>query len=265
MEWNWKSKTTTKKKTAKKNTRVKVRSSDGDTDYFDIAVGVRQGDTSALYLFIICQDYVLRTFIDKIKNNGFKMAKKRSRKYPAQTIMDADYADDRALLAETQLHSLERAAAGIALHINANKTKYVCFNQKGDISTLNGSSLNLLDKFTYIGSSVSSTETDINTRLAKVWTANDRLLVIWKSKRSFIQAVAVLILLYGCTTWILTKHIEKILTAITQECCEQYWTSSGGSTQQSSSRTETYHPSRKLSKLDEPDMRDTAGEVRTNS
>ena len=34
---------------------------------------------------------------------------------------------------------------------------------------------------------------------------------------------------------------------------------------QSSSCTATYHPSRKLSKLDEPDMRDTAGEVGTSS
>ena len=37
----------------------------------------------------------------------------------------------------------------------------------------------------------------------------------------------------------------------------------GGSTQQSSISTATYHLSRKLSKLDEPDMWDTAGEVRT--
>ena len=75
--------------------------------------------------------------------------------------MDADYADDKALLANTptqaksQLHSLERAAAGIGLHINAHKTEYMCFNQKGDISTPNGSSLRLVDKFTYQGSSVS--------------------------------------------------------------------------------------------------------------
>ena len=34
---------------------------------------------------------------------------------------------------------------------------------------------------------------------------------------------------------------------------------------QSSSCTATYHPSRKLSELEEPDMRDTAGEVGTNS
>ena len=47
----------------------------------------------------------------------------------------------------------------------------MCFNQTGDISTLNGSSLKQVDKFTYQGSSVSSTETDIDMRLAKARTA----------------------------------------------------------------------------------------------
>ena len=115
--------------------------------------------------------------------------------------------------AESLLHSLEWAAGGISLHVNADKTKYMCFNQRGDISTLKRGPLKLVDKFTYQGSSVSSTENDINTRLAKAWTANDRPSVIWKSdltdkiKRSFFQAVVVLILLYGCTTWVLTKRM----------------------------------------------------------
>ena len=104
-----------------------------------------------------------------MKENGFKLTKERSKKYPAQTITDADYADDIALLAnapaqaETLLHSLEQAAAGIGLHVNAHKTEYMCFNQTGNISTLNDSSLKLVDKFPNLGSSVSSTETDINT------------------------------------------------------------------------------------------------------
>ena len=90
--------------------------------------GVLQGETSALYLFIICLDYVLRMSVDIMKDNGFKLAKKRSRRYLAQTITDADYADDKALLAntlaeaETLLHNLEQATAGIWLHINAHKT-----------------------------------------------------------------------------------------------------------------------------------------------
>ena len=79
-------------------------------------------------------------------------SKERSRRYPAKKITGADYADDIALLAnapaqaKTLLHILERAAADIGLHVNAHKTEYMCFNQTGDISTLNGSSLNLVDK-----------------------------------------------------------------------------------------------------------------------
>ena len=89
----------------------------------------------------------------------------------ATTITDADYADDIAILAntpdqaETLLHSLERAAASIGLHVNAHKTEYMFYNQTGDISTLKGTPLKLVDKFTYLGSSVESTEKDIETRL----------------------------------------------------------------------------------------------------
>ena len=152
-----------------RNSKVKVCSPDGDTDYFDKIAGVLQGDTLAPYLFIICLDYVLRTSMDKIKKNSFELTKKRSRRYPAKTITDADYADDIVILAntptqaETLLHSLERAEAGIGLHVNAHKIEYICFNQTGDISTLGSSSLKLVDKFTYLGSSVSSTEKDIDT------------------------------------------------------------------------------------------------------
>ena len=192
-----------------RNTKVKVRSPDGDTKYFDIVAGVLQGDMLAPYLFIICLDYVLRTLIDKISENGFKLTKKRSRRYRAKTITDTDYI---AILAntpdqaETLLHSLEWAATGIGLYVNAHTTEYMCYNRTGDISTLDGTPLKLVDKFTYLESSVASTEKDIDTRLTKAWTAINRLLIIWKSdltdkmKRSFFQAAVVSILLYGCTS-----------------------------------------------------------------
>ena len=83
-----------------KNTKVNVRSSGGDSDDFDIVAGVLQGDTLAPYLFIICIDFVLRTSIDKMKDNGFKLTKERSRRYPEKTITDADYADDLSVLAK---------------------------------------------------------------------------------------------------------------------------------------------------------------------
>ena len=147
----------------------------------------------------------------------------KKQKVSRKTITDADYADDIAILAntpdqaETLLHSLERAAEGIDLYVNAHKTEYMCYNQMGDISILEGTPLKLVDKFTYLGSSVESTEKDIETRLTKAWTAINRLSIIWKSdltdkmKRSFFQAAVTSILLYGCTTWTFTKQLEKKL------------------------------------------------------
>ena len=158
------------------------------------------------------------------------------------TLNELKYADDIVILAntpdqaETLLHSLERAAAGIGLYVNAHKTEYMCYNQTGDISTLEGTPLKLVDKFTYLGSSVESTEKDIETRLTKAWTAINRLSIIWKSdltdkmKRSFFQAAVTSILLYGCTTWTLTKRLEKkldgnytrMLCAILNKSWQQY-------------------------------------------
>ena len=220
---------------------------------------------------------MLRTSIDKIRENGFELTKKKSRRYPTKTIIDADYTDDIAILAntpnqaETLLHSLERTAAGIGLHVNAHKTEYMCFNQAGDIFTQDGTFLKLVDKFTYLGSSVSSTEKDIDPRLSKAWTAIDKLSIVWKSdltdkmKRSFFQAAVVSILLYGCTTWMQTKRLEKKIdgnsTRMLQAILNKSW-------RQYPTRYQLYGhqpPITKTTKLDEPNMRDTVGEAGTSS
>ena len=161
-------------------------------------------ESSVLKIWFVCLGC-----LTPLRENCFELTKKRSKRYPEKTITDADYADDLALLAntpnqaETLLHSLERAVAGIGLHVNAHKSEYMCYNQTGNITTQDGASLKLVDKFPYLGSSVSSTEKDVDTRLTKAWIAIDRLSIIWKSdltdkmKRSFFQAAVVSILRYG--------------------------------------------------------------------
>ena len=77
--------------------------------------------------------------IDLIKENGFTLKKAKSRRYPTQTIMDTNY---KALLANTlnqaehPLQSLQQVAGGIGFHVDADKVKYMCFNQEGDICPL---------------------------------------------------------------------------------------------------------------------------------
>ena len=115
-----------------------------ETDLFDIIADVLQGDALALHLFITSLDYVLRTSIDLIKENGFLLKKKkaRTRRYPP---------DDIALLintpiqAESLLYNQEQAGGGIGLNVNANKTEYMCFKSGGAISTLSYEPLKLID------------------------------------------------------------------------------------------------------------------------
>ena len=100
------------------------------------------------------------------------------------------------------------------------------FKWEGAISTFKGRLLKQVDNFIYLDSNISSTESDANICLAKEWTVIKRLSIIWKSdlsdkiKWDFFQAVSVSILLYGCTTWTLTKHREKKLDG---NCTRMLW------------------------------------------
>ena len=162
-------------------------------------------------------------------------------------------------------NELPQALPSMSIHI---KTEYMCFHQKSGISTQSGSSLKLVDKFTYLKSSVSSTEKDIDTQLTKAWTAIDRYgsqiwPIKWNAASSKQRSCR-----YSCMDALHGRWLNgwrKSLTGTTQECCEQFWTSPGGNTPQSTNYTATYLPSRRQSKLDEPYMQDTAGETGTSS
>ena len=71
-----------------------------------------------------------------MKDNSFKLTKERSRRYSTQTITDADYADDTALLANTPAkaealqHNLERAAACIGIHVNVDDGIRVFYSKR---------------------------------------------------------------------------------------------------------------------------------------
>ena len=56
-----------------KDTKAMVRSFGDDTDFFDIVIGILEGNALGLYMFTICQDYMLRTSRDLIKESGFTL------------------------------------------------------------------------------------------------------------------------------------------------------------------------------------------------
>ena len=201
-----------------KDTSAMVRSPDGDTSLFDIVAGVLQGDTLALFLFIIALDYVLRISVDKMKELGFTLAKYKSRRYPAEKITDIDYADDLAITSDNLqnatklLHSIEEAAQETGLYMNPKKTKFMTYNVEGQMSSLSGSKIKHVSSFVYLGSNIHSTNKDIEVRKAKAWSALSGLNKIWKSnlsphlKHEFFCVTVESVLLYGSSTWTLTKQ-----------------------------------------------------------
>ena len=84
--------------------------------------------------------------------------------------MDLDYADV-ALLANTpaQVESLLQRRSRQPWSLREHQQNEYAFFREGFISTLKGGSLKLVDNFTYLGSSASSTESDANIRLTMVW------------------------------------------------------------------------------------------------
>ena len=176
-----------------KNTKVMVRSPDGDCDCFDIATQVLQGDTLVLFLclFIICLNHVRRRSIDLMKENVLTLKNKsKNRRYPRETkTIDIDNTEGLAFLANTPaqveslLYNLEQTARDIGLHVNLNKTDFICFNQDHAI-LLNGKALNLANHFKNLRSNISSTESYINLHIDEARAAIDRLTIIWQSDLS---------------------------------------------------------------------------------
>ena len=207
-------------------TRAKVLSPDGETESFEIKAGVLQGDTLAPYLFIIALDYALRMAITgKEETFGFNIKKRQSRRVGPICLTDLDFADDIALVSEQVdqaqqlLERVEAEAAGVGLMANAKKTKVMSYNQpvEPQIKTNDGSTLEIVNEFTYLGSQMSSSKADIKRRIALAWTSANKLQKFWKSSLSkkfkidIFRATVESVLLYGCETWTLTKELEKKL------------------------------------------------------
>ena len=154
-----------------KDTKVNALSVDEDKDFFDIVTYALQGNTLAPYLFIIYLYYVLRTSMDLMKENGFTLAKKEAEDTPYKLLLMQTRRSGQIQLPKLNPCYLFWNWHGAPCEHRQKRTW-------GIIPTLKGGSLKLVDKLTYLGSTVSPTKNDINTWLAKAWTAIDKRLII---------------------------------------------------------------------------------------
>ncbi len=156
-------------------------------------------------------------------------------------VTDLDFADDIALLSEQinqgqdLLTNVETSAAQIGLEMNAKKTKVMAYNHSDEvrIMTRDGSQLEIVQDFKYLGSWIDSTEKDIKIRKAEAWRALNKLNKIWKSnlsrgiKISLLSSAVESVLLYGSDTWTLTEKLSSQLdgcyTRMLQTALNIHW------------------------------------------
>ena len=226
------------------NTMAKVVSPDGETNMFQITAGVLQGDTLAPFLFIIVLDYALRKAVaGREEELGFTITPRQSRRHAKVVLTDLDFADDIALLsdevnqAQELLQRVEKECNKVGLNINAKKTKGMPFNIEDPtpLHTNEGTPIEWVKDFKYLGSWMESTEKDLAIRKALSWKALNGMSKIWKSDMSrelkvrFFIATIESILLYGCEAWTLTQSMEHSLdgtyTRMLRKALNVHWSS----------------------------------------
>ena len=128
------------------------------------------------------------------------------------------------------MDNLARACDLFYLTISHKKTEIL--DQKTDSTpriTLQGNVLNTVDKFVYLGSTISSTlslEEELNSRIGKAATAFGKLRqralennkLTTKTKILIYQACVLSSLLYGSETWTLYAGQEKRLNSFHMRC-----------------------------------------------
>ena len=211
---------------------------------FAVTNGVKQGCVLAPTLFSIMFSAMLSdAFRDKdmgisiryrMDGSVFNLRRLQAKtKVSEDSINDLLFADDCALNATSEANMQQsadifsEACSNFGLTISTKKTEVMHQPAPGKQYiepniNINGQRLNVVDKFTYLGSTLSQNvviDDEINTRLAKASAAFGRLgQNVWDrrgittlTKIKVYKAVVLTTLLYGCETWtVYSRHSKKL-------------------------------------------------------
>ncbi len=195
------------------------------SDPFPVPTGVRQGCVLAPTLFNTCMDWVLGRMADG-SGCGTSFGEVR--------ISDLDFADDAVIFAEIveilieALEKLSEESEPLGLRVSWVKTKVQAFNgilgPAVQSVTVGRESVELTDRFTYLGSDISVTsccDLEVNKRLGRAWGVMDSLNKgVWRcrylcrrTKVAVFRTLVLPVLLYGCETWTLPIDLRRRLNS----------------------------------------------------
>ena len=221
------------------------------SESFPISNSVKQGCVLAPSLFSIffstmlrrAKEHILDGVYIRFRSDGSLFNLRQLLSHPKtmeQLIMEPLFADDCALLAHTEV-ALQRlvdhfseASKAFGLTISLKKTE-VLFqpaplqNYTPPHITIDGTTLNSVEHFTYLGSVMSNDATidkGLNNQLSKASSSFGRLYKrVWNShslrlttKIKVYRAVVISTLIYGAETWTLYRRQVRLLERFHQRC-----------------------------------------------
>ena len=224
--------------------QARVQDNGESSQPFPVTNGVKQGCVLAPTLFSLMFSAMLTdAFSDgdlgvgiRYRTDGklFNLRRLQAKtKVHTGTINEFLFADDCALNATSEVdmqHSVDKfseACSNFGLTISTKKTEVMHQPAPGKPYVepnihVNGQRLNAVDKFTYLGSTLSSSvviDDEINARIAKASVAFGRLRSnVWSkrginlpTKLKVYRAIVLPTLLYACETWTVYKrHARKL-------------------------------------------------------
>jgi len=211
------------------NNTCRVREYNSTSDLLPTSSGVRQGCVAAPNLFNVAVDFWLTRTLERCPDLGIDFHER---------FTDLCYADDVVLLSSIldilvdSLKVLGEEASPLGLTINWTKTKIQSMSDflqpLPDQIAVNNIPVDVVEKFTYLGSQISSdcsSVPEINRRLGLARSVFGRLGRVWRSRRlrcltkmRILNTCVLPILLYGCESWCLSAACTRRLDVYHRSC-----------------------------------------------
>lgn len=203
-----------------------VRVSQGQTDFFGVDSGVRQGDSLSPLLFNIVLDFVMKKV--ELAGGGIEWSAGRR-------LKDLAYADDICLLAD-DVQDLRRMtetivceAGKVGLRVNTRKTEIMKIRtQDTSQIIIEGETLQEVEKFVYLGCEMRNDgdiRNEVGIRIGKAGAAFRNMVKVWnengmslRTKLKLFNSIVLSVLLYGSESWKGLREIEERVRRFESGC-----------------------------------------------
>jgi len=205
---------------------IKVRTLEGHSDPITLTEGVLQGELcSPIFFNLFIHD--IEKYFNDLKISEIEMGH-------GKVINLLLYADDKVLLAtssrglQLKLNALNKYCINKRLKVNVKKTKIVVFRKGGKLSKdlafkYNGEHLEIVNQFTYLGTTFSSSglfkkESEaairrVSSQTGAVWDIFTKSKIeSWEGRMKLFDSICQSSLLYACESW--APYYERTVESV---------------------------------------------------